>query len=65
MVMSHSTKGVCRALGCAVSPGLKGVWGLCGDQVPSKSQRMVDMDVPCGVPCPCAGSHDVDQAVME
>lgn len=41
---SHSTKGVCRAVGCAESPGRKGLWGLCGAQVLSKSQRMVEMD---------------------
>lgn len=41
---SHSTKEAGRALGCAVSPGLRGVWALCGDQVLSKSQRMVEMD---------------------
>lgn len=41
---SHSIKGACRAMGCAVSPGLKGVKGLCGGQVLSKSQREVEMD---------------------
>lgn len=31
-------------VGCAASPGLKGVKGLCGDQVLSQRQRMAEMD---------------------